>query len=97
MSTRKEILEESQELETEISYLKEFMEMLEYELTKHSAVRFSKPFVQREVKFNFFGIWNSSRKINMRIPDKMIIEINVLCITWLTELEQRADNLLKGN
>ena len=97
--TRKETIDEAQEIENEISHLKDFMKMLECELTMHDVTRPSKTFVQKETKFNFLGIWKGGicKDINIRIPDKMIIEINVLCITWLEELEKRADDLLNRN
>ena len=94
---RQEKIAEAQNLEREIQDIKEFMKVLEYENTISQQNRFSSAMIKLTVKKSFLGLWSNGESVEIRIPDKMTIEIAAKCQTWIKELERRADELVVGD
>ena len=95
--TRQEKIKQAESLEREIQEIKEFMKVLEYENTISQQNRFSFAMIKRTVKTSFLGLWNNGKNVEIRIPDKMTIEIAAKCQLWIKELERRADELVVGD
>ena len=95
---RNKIIQEVQELECQIKDLKTFMLILEKQDTTHkSKWNGVKSLFKTKTKYYFGGLWVFEKELEIEIPEYMRIEISAKCKSWIEELEQRADNVIRNN
>lgn len=95
--TRTEKITEAMLLEKEIENIKDFLRLLEAQEITPKKLSFVDSFIKRSTTFYLFGIYAKSRSVQVRIPDKLVIEIAAKCQMWITELEKKADCLVVGD
>lgn len=95
--TWREKLREIQKIGKEIEDIQEFMEILQEELTINEMNKSRFAMVRQRVVTSLIGFYPNERSVQIRIPDKMIAEIHAKCITWVEELERRAEELTVGS